>query len=512
MQTLLSRLFFHLTPLENNAMSRPRTTLAVCTALALFGSVAVQAQWSTDPAASLIVADVDNGTTQPKMAPTPDGGFYVSWFDNIGNGFDIRLQRLDANGNALWAHNGILVADRGYSSTYDYGLTVDADGNAYLSFNCCENGAADEHIAVSKVRPDGSLAWGASGIDVSTADEGIYNAYVSPAEGDKVVVAWSSEGGVRVQKLDADGNAQWAADGVLIDQPNGVKLLGGLQVGVDGDVIVSWNNQPTFSTRILTAQKLAGSNGAALWNNGTGVRVFGQGNLQAGYYPPFLADGAGGGVFWDYDFSGGSWVSRVQHLDADGSPLLGANGVLGTTDTTQDHVGTSATYDPASGDIYLVWNDSYVENLQDYDGVSAQRIDASGNRAWGDTGKVLAAPMNSTDGTHAISQLVALPAPGGFVASWVTGAIPAADQPITAAMVDAAGEFVWAKPRVAIKTQGYTGRTVGAISTHGFAAYTWQDGDDGAGLSTIRAQNLNFDGTLGPADTDTVFKDGFDGA
>jgi len=486
------------------------SVVAAAAVLALSSPFAAQAQWSVDPTANLIVSDIAGGNTQPKMVPTPDGGFYVSWFDNIASGFDVHLQRLDANGNELWAHDGILVADRAYSFTYDYGLAVDAAGNAYLSYNCCENNSADEHIAVSKVTPDGTLAWGTAGIDVSTAAEGVYNAYVVAAGDGDVVVAWSADSGLRAQKLDSDGNALWATDGVLVNQPAGFKLLGGVQVGSDGNAILSWSNQ-AGSSRILTAQKLAGSDGASMWNGGTGVRVFGQGNLQAGYYPPFIADGAGGGVFWDYDYVGGSWVPRAQHLDADGNPLLGADGVLGTIDATQDHVSTSAAYDPSSGDIYLVWNDTYIADQQAFDGVSAQRIDAAGNRAWGDTGKVLVAPVNSTDSTHAISQLLALPAPGGFVASWVTGAIPAADQPITAARIDAAGNYAWSMQDVDVKTSGYTGRTVGAVSTNGFMAYAWQDGDDDAGVSTIRAQNLNLDGTLGPVGTDVIFKDGFDG-
>jgi hypothetical protein len=40
-------------------------------------------------------------------------------------------------------------------------------------------------------------------------------------------------------------------------------------------------------------------------------------------------------------------------------------------------------------------------------------------------------PTDATDGTHSISQTVALLMPDGFLASWVTGAIPAADQPLT---------------------------------------------------------------------------------
>jgi len=475
----------------------------------LVGATPALAQWSSDPAASLIVSDIAGGNTQPKIVPAPDGGFYVSWFSDTG-GFDIYLQRLDAGGNALWPHNGILVADRDYGFTYDYGLAVDADGNAFVAFNCCASGA-DEHIAVSKVNPDGTLAWGAGGIALSTAGEGVYNAYVTAASDGNVVVAWSADNGVRAQRLDQAGDTSWADGGIELTQPAAaLKLLGDVEPAENGNVIVSWSNQ-AGSARILTAQKLAAADGAVLWGDNA-VRVFGEGNLQAGYYPPFIADGAGGAVFYDYDYAGGSFVPRVQHLDANGTALLGANGVVATTDTTMDHVGTSASYDAASGDIYVVWDDNYTgDDFQDYDGVSAQRIDAAGNLAWGDTGKVLVPPANSTDGTEAISQLIALPAPGGFLASWVTGAIPAADQPLTVAGLASTGDYLWTQQTVAVKTLGYTGRAVAAVGSGGFAVYAWQDGDDDAGTSTIAAQNLNFDGTLGTEVDDTIFVDGFDG-
>jgi len=473
-----------------------RSQFAACAVLAgaLFHAVPGNAQWSNDPADNLIVSDIASGNTQSKIVPTTDGGFYVSWFDNGANGFDLHLQRLDVDGNEVWAHNGVLVADRDYSFTYDYGLSADAAGNAYLSFNCCANGAADEHIAVSKVSPDGTLAWG-DGIVVSSVDEAVYNAYVTPTSDGTIVVAWSADSGVRAQKLDADGQALWAAGGVLLDQPAGLKLLGGVQPAMAGDAIVSWSNQ-SGSSHILRAQKLASLDGSPLWGGGTAIRVFGAGNLQFGYYPPFLSDGAGGGVFWDYDAVGVSFVARVQHLDADGNLLLSVNGVLATTDTTSDHTDTSASFDATTGDIYVVWRDNFTDGGgHTFDGVSAQRVDAAGALQWSDSGKVLVAPTDSTDGAHSISQLNALPTPDGFFASWVTGAIPTANQPLTVTRLDAAGGYVWPAQTVDIKTQRNTSRAEGAVSTTGFAAYAWEDGDESA--STIRAQNINLDGSLG---------------
>jgi len=469
------------------------------------------AQWSANPASNLIVADAAGGNTQPKIVAAPDGGFFVSWFSDTG-GYDIHLQKLDSNGNELWAHGGVLVADRSYDFTYDYGLGVDGAGNAYLSYNCCGNNLTTEHIVVSKVTSDGTLAWGAEGITVSApaSVEGVYNAYVTATTDGNIVVAWSADSGVRSQKLDATGSALWVANGVLLDQPSGVKLLGGVQPGLDGDAIASWSNQ-SGSTRILRAQKLASADGAALWNSGSAVRVFGQGNLQAGYYPPFVADGSGGGVFWDYDASGVSFSARVQHLDASGTPLLDVDGVLATTDTTADHTDTAAAWDAATGSIYVSWRDNLQDNNgHTFDGAFAQKIDNTGARAWGDTGKTLAPLADSTNSTNSISQVTAVRVADGFFAGWTTGAIPAANQPISIAHLDASGNFVFPTENVQIKTTGYTGRTVGTVGTRGFAVYAWQDGDDGAGTSTIRAQDIALDGSLGVVVNDTIFADGFE--
>jgi hypothetical protein len=94
--------------------TRPAASLlAVLTALA----APAFAQWSSDPAANLVLADRSNEQVQPKLVATADGGFYVSWFDNADGGYDVRLQRLDANGVEQWPHNGVLVADRSFSST-----------------------------------------------------------------------------------------------------------------------------------------------------------------------------------------------------------------------------------------------------------------------------------------------------------------------------------------------------------------------------------------------------------
>ena len=93
-----------------------RVGFALLGATASTGAVASDTRgssgWSHDPANNLVIADRAGEEVQVKILPRADGGFYVSWFDNTDGGYDLRLQRLDANGVEQWAHNGIVVAAR----------------------------------------------------------------------------------------------------------------------------------------------------------------------------------------------------------------------------------------------------------------------------------------------------------------------------------------------------------------------------------------------------------------
>ena len=464
---------------------------------------AVHAQWSSDPANNLVIADRTNEQVQAKIVPTADGGFYISWFDNATGGYDVYLQRVDAGGNELWPHNGILVADRNLSSTEDYGLDIDADGNALLAFGFEEAGVAQ--VVAQKVAPDGTLLWGDPGIYVSS-DTGDTHAPKISASGDGgVVVGWTSgDGAVAVQKLDGDGNPLWGASGITIAPASGIFFFADVHGDADGNAIASW--VPYIgSSHQLWAQKLAAADGSNLWGADP-VKVFDGtgGALQFGNFPSFIADGSGGAVFVWYTV-GATGQVRAQHVTSDGTQAFAQNGVLASSDSSQDHFEPDGAYDSASGDIYAVWRETDVLT-QEQIGVYAQRIDSTGALQWGDTGLVLV-PLSSTDQT----EMTALPvAGGGMIAAWSSGSV-ANPNTLTAARLDTAGDYVWASNTVDFSTEpNDTGRLAGAVSTEGYFAYAWTAGAS-SGSGDIHAQNINLDGTLGvPGPTDRIFANGFD--
>jgi hypothetical protein len=484
-------------------MSQPafRSVLAAIVLAAL--PDLASAQWSSDASNNLVLADRSNEQVQPKLAATADGGFYASWFDNSSGGYDVYLQRLDVTGTEQWAHNGVLVANRDLSSTQDYGLDIDASGNALLAFGYSD-GTGTLQVLAQKVAPDGSLLWGSPGIFLS-ADAGGTNAAKISATGDgNVAVAWSaSDGSVVVQKLDPDGNPLWAGGGISIVPSSGLFFLADLHGDSDGNVIVSW--VPNIgSAHELWTQKLSAADGSNLWGaspvqvfNGTG------GALQFGNFPYFIYDGSGGAVFVWYTV-GATGAVRVQHILADGSAAFAQNGVLASTSTSQNHFEPDGAYDAVSGDIYALWRETDA-STQTHVGVYAQRIDNTGARQWGNNGKVLV-PLSLLDQT----QMVALPvAGGGMLAAWASNDAPN-PMPIHVARLDTAGNYVWPAQVVDITTEANdVGRLTGALSSAGYAAYAWTA--NAASFSgDIHAQNINPDATLGVEVLDRIFADGFE--
>ncbi len=479
-------------------MLSPRHALAL---LLLLATTPALALWSSNPASNLVIADNSGEQVQTRMVATGDGGFYLSWFDS-SSGYGVRLQRLDAAGNEQWAHNGVLVATRDFSSTQDYGLGIDSAGNALLAFRYRDGGGVAQILA-QKVAPNGTPQWGSPGVFVSADASDANSPKITGTSDGNAAVAWSdSTGAIRVQKLSAAGAPLWAGSGVSIVPPMGFFFLADLRGDHAGNVIAAWSAQLSAQSRQYWAQKLASANGASLWNAGH-VKVFdgSGGALQFGYFPPFLSDGVGGAVFVWYIVGVSAGSVRVQHIDASGVAAFAQNGIEASTNAAQSHVSPGGAFDPASGDIYALWRETDIAT-QSQIGVYAQRIDASGARQWGAGGKVLV-PLAGTDQT----QMTALPAAGGLYAAWASGSAPD-PQTIRAARIGSDGNFVWTGNIVDLSTEpNSVARLTGAISSSGYAAYAWTASAAGGG--DIHAQNINPDGSLGSAGA--LFQNGFEG-
>ena len=267
---------------------------------------------------------------------------------------DVFVQKLDADGNFMWAKSmGGIDDDKGYS------VTSDVDGNVYttgffnkrVDFNPGEStfylqAHYAEDIYIQKLDADGNFIWaksmGGIGTDMghSIVIDPTGNIYTTgffeetvdfdPGTG---VVSLTSEGDadIYVQKLDSDGNLLWAK------QMGGPKNEVGNTVNTDAD-----GNVYTSGSFQKTVDFDPGAGAVNLTSNGS-TDMFIQ-KLDAN------------GSFQWVKQMGGAGTEYLYSTAIDALGNIYSTGVFNNT-INLDPDGGSATFTPAG------WSDVFVQKL-----------------------------------------------------------------------------------------------------------------------------------------------------
>lgn len=456
--------------------------LSAC--LWLGGGVAAQAQWSNDAMLNLPVADAGGDQVQPKVIARPGGGYYLSWFDNRTAGYDVYLQLLDEAGVEQWAHNGVLVADRSFTSTQDYGLGVDTAGNALLAFR--DDRFTGTQITAAKIDSSGALVWGTDGVQLTDTTAFVAAPEIVGTTDGESVVAWTHDSEVRLQRLDTSGATVWGSVATIADALNRAFALADLQSSDGGSVIASAVFQPSgfMGPKHLYAQKFS-SLGANQWG-ATPLAVFDGGSLQFGNFPDFVTDAAGGAAFAWYDTASGLKCFS-QHVDSAGTESFPHNGA-GVTSTTREQVDPDVAYDPASSSTYVFWRERLPGAVPQY-AMYAQRLDAIGAKQWGADGIAVQALTTTEVGSARLTL------DGSDVMTFWIRSASAVAQTIVASKLSAAGSALWTPTQLEVATAASGKSRLFAEMGPNQAVLSWQD--DRAGHDDVFVQNVNIDGTLG---------------
>ena len=466
-------------------LSPAAMTLALCLSASAWG------QWSTDPQHNSAVANVAGASqVQPQITSRADGHWWISWFalhpqGTPPLGYGVYLQRLGPDGKEQFVHQGIEVARLGLSSTEDYGLATDLQGNALLAYQDDRLPAAPTAITASKLDSSGNLLWNSM-----TAYFG-HSPRVAVLPDGQSMVGWTVDrNALRLRKLDALGQPVWRTPrgqplDYILFEPNVSYQLADLQATPDGSVIFSFVRASGASgTRQLYANKMS-PGGQLLWGPGH-ARIFEGGSLQQGHFPRFVADGTGGAVFAWYSVAPQLQVFAQQVL-ANGQLAFAPDGVPVSTDLRQARVSPSVSYQPGSGETTVFWTELDSAAAQSQRAVYAQKLDARGVRQWGEGGRALQ-PLAA----QGITDLRSATVPGGTLAFWVqSGAQPS----IQGIKLDAAGAPLCAQFAVSTRAADKSRLTSG-VAPSGQALLAWQEPGATQG-SDIYTQAVRADCTLG---------------
>ncbi|RPH92386.1 hypothetical protein EHM69_12870, partial [candidate division KSB1 bacterium] len=246
----------------------------------------------------------------------------IAWID----GNIVKSQGIDDNGNVLWPQPLTMT-----TTVYDWGglaASSDSFGNMFLAWT--DRLIPDSYlIYAAKITPEGQLPWGPGHVrlstvsnrqsDMSICSDGISGCYVSWA---------TSTRDIFVQYLNADGQPQWAANGISPCDTLHSQSTARVALSLNGDTpdgcLLVWEDRRmgNFVNEIY-AQKID-TNGTVAWGS-NGLNICGGTNFT-NESPNLISDLNGGMVcIWeDTRNSQGEWGG----CDLYAARVL-ANGTLG---------------------------------------------------------------------------------------------------------------------------------------------------------------------------------------
>ncbi len=443
------------------------------------------AQWTDNPDDNLAIASFSGELIQPKFAPHPDGGAYISWLGNTGSGYDVYLQRIDADGNLLWDESGLIVAQRGVTSTENYGLTADLEGRAALAFRDDRFGSL--RITAALIDENGEFLWGEDGVDISGDPGFVASPRITAVSDGGFVAGFTGPGFASIVKLDAAGTISWTHQ-----ESGSVNLaLSDLAAtdaeGETGSSVALFRTLSPTAPGRLSAQKYD-ADGNRLWDQDR-LDVMTDGSLQFGNFPSVASDQNGGMITTWYQSSPSLQVF-VQQIGAAGDIRFAEGGLAVSHLSSQLRTNPSAVHHLETDDIYVFWRET--DSSQNQIGLYGQRITGEGQLEWGENALPVV-PLGSD-----IGNINTFMMDGDAVVAYISESGSGNDS-ILASRFSSDGSFVWDDEQVVIASGGsdkFRLEFMNASDTEVFLV--WQDYRNNE--PDIYAQNLNADGSLGLPD------------
>lgn len=191
----------------------------------------------------VIVADLSTEGYGPDIVSDGSGGAVVAWLDlRSGMSSDVYAQRVDSDGNEVWATNGVVVCDDAAWQS-DMRLTTDGEHGAIVTWSDGRNGG---DVYAQRVSAAGTALWTDDGVVVCGADDGqVVQQIVSDGAGG-AVIAWidfrPGGEGIYAQRVDAAGNPLWMADGVALTTAPGIQSYRVVASDGEGGAVVTWRD------------------------------------------------------------------------------------------------------------------------------------------------------------------------------------------------------------------------------------------------------------------------------
>jgi hypothetical protein len=271
------------------------------------------------------------------------------------------------------------------------------------------NGGNNWHIYVQRVNAAGVVQWAANGVAICTATGDQYEPeLISDGAGGAIITWYEYSGGYYVgvfaQRVNAAGAIQWTLNGVAMGTPTGDQQYPEIIPDGAGGAIIAWQDR-RGGTYDIYAQRV-NATGVVQWA-AYGVAICTAAGSQGD--PQLTSDGTGGAIITWVDARDSYFVQAyVQRVNASGAVQWTPNGVAICT-VTYSLAYPQIVSDGAGGAI-ITWEDH--RSYHDGD-IRAQCVDALGGARWVANGVAVCDTTGESYRPHLTSD-----GAGGAIITW----------------------------------------------------------------------------------------------
>ncbi len=203
------------------------------------------------------VCTAGSGQNNPRIITDDLGGALIFWSDYRLSDLQVYGQRLNASGDTLWAGAKRVCTVAGLRS--DPLPLPDGGGGAFVVLGDYRN--FNDDIFAQRVRSNGVLAWGAGGVALCAATNSQQFPSLASDGSGGMIVLWSDyrnsiDSDIYGQRVDANGTVRWTTDGVPLVLNDRDASPTGLAADAAGGAIFAWTDQRTFPTLDAYAKRV----------------------------------------------------------------------------------------------------------------------------------------------------------------------------------------------------------------------------------------------------------------
>jgi len=218
-------------------------------------SVVSFAQWSDDPAVNTPICTSPADQSQPFILHYDAGYSIIVWQDERNGDVDIYAQKVDDDGIVQWAQNGIPIIQMN-GDQIDFAAVSDGQGGVIVVW-CDKRNGYQGDVYGQRVDSDGNLLWATDGKALGKAPH--YQgkpAIAATGDGSTFVLSWldrrndENADEIYCQKIDRDGNLLWPNDVEIAPTdtlPSSPRIIG----DPSGGAYVAWYEQTQIDTTLL---------------------------------------------------------------------------------------------------------------------------------------------------------------------------------------------------------------------------------------------------------------------